>query len=531
MEKIPRPVLSDILSQVGPIDQVINLSFVCKYWKGIIASWNHELTFQNIAYDKVKYWLRRSYIKRVLTNQFLKAKWKLASLDLRSVKIDERTLVNLIIAQPNLRKLNLTNSLINLKKLFCLLKRKKSKYYKTHQIEIYIKLEELIWINLNGSCVNLYKVLNCFPGLKKLNIANSNLSLPFFHLIIENFRNLRFLEASPDNLVINKYSLEKTKIYLERSSLKFWLTNTLEGWSHNPFSGNKISIYNYDAFSVGQIDLETVQNWLKLGGDINSCYKLIYKLIEYYDDDFLIEIFQIFINNGLDKWYHKCFDNCNFFYYAAISKKSKFFWYLMDNNFNLACCKKCNIFRFPEIIEELLIYPTKNIPNLPDEKLYEAAQYFMINNKENNLLTLIELMSYKSAGSKEENLIQRLKQHSLKRSLFLVPNYWTYIFELFKVSEIEPLISLAAMHENKNLIKRLIQAGFNINARDSAGNIALYYAAKHGKFDIAEYLLKKGADINYDLSTSELYGSQLKLTIDGGKVESIYYLINSISDL
>ncbi|CAG9319994.1 unnamed protein product [Blepharisma stoltei] len=155
----------------------------------------------------------------------------------------------------------------------------------------------------------------------------------------------------------------------------------------------------------------------------------------------------------------------------------------------------------------------------------------MINNEENNLLTLIKVMSCIRTGSKEENLIQKLKQHSLKTSLFLVPNYWTYIFELFKVSEIEPLISLAAMHENKNLIKRLIQAGFNINARDSAGNIALYYAAKHGKIDIVEYLLKKGADINYDLSTRELYGSQLKLTIDGGKVESIYHLISSITDL
>ncbi|MDH5680971.1 MAG: ankyrin repeat domain-containing protein, partial [Spirochaetota bacterium] len=55
----------------------------------------------------------------------------------------------------------------------------------------------------------------------------------------------------------------------------------------------------------------------------------------------------------------------------------------------------------------------------------------------------------------------------------------------------------AAAYQGKlQEVKRLIQKGADVNARDSHKDTALHSAAQGGKLEVVKYLLKKGADVN-----------------------------------
>ncbi len=55
-----------------------------------------------------------------------------------------------------------------------------------------------------------------------------------------------------------------------------------------------------------------------------------------------------------------------------------------------------------------------------------------------------------------------------------------------------PLIADTAVRERWDVVRRLVELGFDVNA--SGGITALHYAAVHGERDIAELLIKHGAD-------------------------------------
>lgn len=59
-----------------------------------------------------------------------------------------------------------------------------------------------------------------------------------------------------------------------------------------------------------------------------------------------------------------------------------------------------------------------------------------------------------------------------------------------------PLLIHAHRACDREVMKLLLQAGADINARNQEGNSALIYALKHGYLELARYLIKKGADYN-----------------------------------
>lgn len=62
--------------------------------------------------------------------------------------------------------------------------------------------------------------------------------------------------------------------------------------------------------------------------------------------------------------------------------------------------------------------------------------------------------------------------------------------------EFERGIWQAAVDNDLNKIKSLLQKGYNINARDSSGYTALHYAARNKHEKCVEYLLENGGCVN-----------------------------------
>ena len=74
-----------------------------------------------------------------------------------------------------------------------------------------------------------------------------------------------------------------------------------------------------------------------------------------------------------------------------------------------------------------------------------------------------------------------------------------------------PALVLAARAGHKEAVKALLEAGANVNSRDSEGNTALITAVFYGRTDVVETLLAAGADTNaistmiYDIKEGSQY--------------------------
>lgn len=59
-----------------------------------------------------------------------------------------------------------------------------------------------------------------------------------------------------------------------------------------------------------------------------------------------------------------------------------------------------------------------------------------------------------------------------------------------------PLLCLATMHNQKELVEVLVTHGADVGARLSDGTTALHFAAASGSIEIAKVLIEQGADVN-----------------------------------
>ena len=55
---------------------------------------------------------------------------------------------------------------------------------------------------------------------------------------------------------------------------------------------------------------------------------------------------------------------------------------------------------------------------------------------------------------------------------------------------------LASLHENSDIVQYLVQAGADVNARSVLGNTALMWAAYNGDLNTVQYLVQAGANVN-----------------------------------
>ena len=74
---------------------------------------------------------------------------------------------------------------------------------------------------------------------------------------------------------------------------------------------------------------------------------------------------------------------------------------------------------------------------------------------------------------------------------------------------------------DKEVFKAMVKAGYDINARNKAGNTVLHYAMKNGCSEVAVYLIKKGGDVNI---ANEKQITPMQIAVENGMDEVLAFL-------
>ena len=69
---------------------------------------------------------------------------------------------------------------------------------------------------------------------------------------------------------------------------------------------------------------------------------------------------------------------------------------------------------------------------------------------------------------------------------------------------------------DKEVFKAMVKAGYDVNARNKAGNTVLHYAMKNKSSEVAVYLIKKGADMNI---ANEKQETPMQIAVEKGMDE------------
>lgn len=74
---------------------------------------------------------------------------------------------------------------------------------------------------------------------------------------------------------------------------------------------------------------------------------------------------------------------------------------------------------------------------------------------------------------------------------------------------------------DKEVFKEMIKAGYDVNARNKAGNTVLHYVMKNRSSEMAVYLIKKGADVNI---ANEKQETPMQIAVEKGMDEVLAFL-------
>ena len=74
---------------------------------------------------------------------------------------------------------------------------------------------------------------------------------------------------------------------------------------------------------------------------------------------------------------------------------------------------------------------------------------------------------------------------------------------------------------DKEVFKAMVKAGYEVNARNKAGNTVLHYAMKNKSSEVAVYLIKKGADVNI---ANEKQVTPMQIAVEKGMDEVLTFL-------
>ncbi|CAG9333827.1 unnamed protein product [Blepharisma stoltei] len=569
MEKIPWPVLANILTIVGSFPEILRLLLVCKKWKSIIEGAYHYVTFQGARSFQLTPWEIVIYTS---LRKFREG-WKLTSLDLRNVNCRAENLAKIIVSNPEMLKLDLSNSFCDLVSLWEeTLKEMEISNQKNH------KLEELRLTNVKGSEPIRETLAICFPNLAKLYIGNTSTSWESIKILICSLQKLKILDISycfcADGL--NLKELEES---LSRTSLRAVYLDACDIEVLNIFKRKHIEIINRNIESLlNQIksiaDLELLEIFLKNGGDVNllsthqnspqkdfimrnsdeelicKAFQLMirYNLDLYQNNNTYInssigkqlkKLFEILLRCGADIWpnygshhehpivlatksndpsilqlfinynYQKQ-DNylgrtCNPICSAASEENWKMFAYLANNSVPYFRCP-CH--------KNILFTDSECFDTLLNsycylftlEMLYEAAQVYVRHLNNKRASMLIEIIAARQGHISEKSILANLSIIKFGKEIRL------------------PLMVIAAESRALRILYKLTEKGFDVSMGDNTGITALMSASIKGYPDVINFLCLCGAPVNQKDFSGK---TALHHAAKNNQVEAIKELIKS----
>lgn len=305
MNKLNKYILSEIICIVGPFREILKLSLVCKSWHLLIIEFHHYFTLQGSHFQDIF----QSSIDIIQVLLPFKSLWKLHTLDLRNIPIPEINLSEILLAQPNLHKLDLSNTQLDVSKTWRFI---------YEQDKVGMNLKELRLTNNRSTNLGFTELVKIYPKITKLYLANTFTSIDNLAFVFTNLQKLQILDVSLCN-ISSQYTIHLDfNRLLENSRLRknFLCEMTEEmGKAFRKFNIEVITktIAHVLVEVTDMASLSLLEDWVKMHGDVNTrCSEhhplhnklsifLQFELIKQVGDQTLLyEIFKILISSGLD---------------------------------------------------------------------------------------------------------------------------------------------------------------------------------------------------------------------------------------
>jgi Ankyrin repeats (many copies) len=310
MDKLNKYILSEILCIVGPWPEIIKLLGVSKKWKSLIESSFQYFTLQGVRHPK--YIPCNVQIDKIIER--FKSDWKLKTLDLRNVQISVELLAEVLLSQPNLIKLDLTNSQITLGQVWSCMqaKRLKEGYY----------LEELRITNNRTVYLGYDALVSVYPNLVQLYAGNTVTILDNLKIILSRLPKLQLLDLSLCSLDYFDMSYIDFRELLKDSDLKIFFISQINEKAMEVLLSCGVEIVETTIGDVllgikDEESLNSLQDWLNIGGDTNllchpnhelcstlSAYPQMQIIKRLKDETLLRDVFKLLIRYNLDLSLH-----------------------------------------------------------------------------------------------------------------------------------------------------------------------------------------------------------------------------------
>lgn len=556
MEKLNKYICFDIFSRVGNTVEVMQLSQVCKRWSQMIKEMPHIFTFQGVRHPKfIPANLNISPILQKFTSGL-----NLHSLDLRNIQVESNLLSEVLLTQKSLIKLDLTNTQLQVGQVWSYMQTKKGldAFYLeelriTNNMTVYLGFDALVNVypnliklyagNTKTNLDNLTLILERLPKLQLLDVSLCNIDVydmayVDFRKILENSDLQKFFISEINETVVDNFisfnieiientigDLLKDLDEHRLEAISDWLqsggdVNLMCSSNHKLY--NELGAYpqcdiiskNIDESVLRECFRMMISHNLDLGlhmtnfddkrnllntAIINKQTGLVHLLIASGCDISPsitsdeeppmtlaarigeISIIQIFLDFHLlsTDYYSPKF--CNPVCASASLGKTEMFLFLIEQGVPLFPCPvHPNILiSNKEILNLALSEEHKSIFSFPQEMLYEAAQYYIHKSQAEQALLIIKNLEGE-VKDKENEILSNKVQSSARISP-----------ELHKT-----LMILATEKKLVDVLKVLIELGYDINGEDNFGWTPLIAACSYGYLEFLPYLCDNGAIVN-----------------------------------
>ena len=311
MDRLNRYIVSEIFEAVGHWIEIIKLERVCKKWKKMIRNMTHKFSLQGY----------RSNSDLIPCNVNIEPifhrlmEYKLYSLDLRNVKIKCAQLLGLLLVhQPSLKKLNLSNTFIDVINDFHTILEEKGTIPQS-------QLEELRITNSPTFNLRYDIIAKFYPNIQRLYLGNTSLSMNDFNTVIMYMKKLRLLDISYNlNVEWSLGSLIPSSFHpssLNPSPLATILFHGNDDLADSLTRSTGIQFIGKTIWDIlesirNEDEVYILESWLESGGDPDLLWRdtstenagmYPHSLVigERVSDELLIKIFKVLIKWDIDK--------------------------------------------------------------------------------------------------------------------------------------------------------------------------------------------------------------------------------------